>query len=77
MTDVCLFVDYIKGTKDYLFYDPQEKRVLVSINVRFLEEDYMIDNKPRSKIILDDLRAEGDTSPVPETCVNSPRVAST
>ena len=23
-TDICLFVDYPKGTKGYLFYDPQE-----------------------------------------------------
>ena len=58
MTDVCLFVGYPKGTKGYLFSDPQEHRVLVSTNARFLEEDYMIDNKPRSKIILDELRAE-------------------
>ena len=32
--------------------------MLVSTNARFLKEDYMIDNKPRSKIILDVLRAE-------------------
>ena len=32
-------------------YDPKEQRVLVSINARFLEEDYMIDNKPRSKVV--------------------------
>ena len=53
MTNVCLFVGYPKGTNDYLFYDPQEQRVLVSTNTRFLKEDYMIDNKLRSKIILD------------------------
>ena len=44
--------------KGYLFYDPKEQRVLVSTNVFFLKEDYMIDNKPRSKVILDELRAE-------------------
>ena len=43
MSDVCLFVGYSKGTKGYLFYDPKLQRVLVSTNVRFLEEDYMID----------------------------------
>ena len=57
-TEVCLFVGYPKGTKGYLFYDPQEQRVLVSTNARFLEEDYMIDNKPRSKVMLYELRAE-------------------
>ena len=42
---VCLFVGYPKGIKGYLFYDPKKQRVLVSTNARFLEEDYMIDNK--------------------------------
>ena len=30
----------------------------VSKNACFLEEDYIINNKPRSKVILDELRAE-------------------
>ena len=45
--NVCLFVDYPKEIKGYLFYDPQEQRVLVSTNARFLKEDYMIDNKSK------------------------------
>ena len=45
-TDVCLFVGYPKGIKGYMIYDPQDQKVFVSTNVRFLEEDYMIDNKP-------------------------------
>ena len=32
--------------------------MIVSTNAHFLEDDYMIDNKPMSKIILDELRAE-------------------
>ena len=32
--------------------------MLVSTNVHILEEDYMIDNNPKSKFILDELRAE-------------------
>ena len=51
-SEVCLFVGYPKGTKGYLFYDPKEQRVLVSTNARFFEEDYIIDNKPKSKTIL-------------------------
>ena len=35
-TYVCLFVGYPKGTKGYLFYDPQEQMVIVSTNARFL-----------------------------------------
>ena len=48
-SNVCLFVGYSKGTKGYMFYDPQDQKVFVSTNARFLKEDYMIDNKPKSK----------------------------
>ena len=51
-----------------LFFYPKEQRVLVSTNTRFLEQDYMLDNKPRSKVILDELRAElneGNEVPIP------------
>ena len=41
--------------------------MIVSTNARFSEEDYMIDNKPKSKAVLDELRGEGDVSPVPMT----------
>ena len=79
-SEVCLFVGYPKGTKGYLFYDPKEQRMLVSTNARFLEEDYMIDNKPRSKDILDELRAktnEGNEIPIPVTQVSPPLVVRT
>ena len=39
ISEVCLFVGYLRGTKGYLFYDPKEQRVLVSTNARFLEHD--------------------------------------
>ena len=76
-TNVCLFVDYPKGTKGYLFYDPQEQKVFFSTNVKFLEENYMIDNKPRAKTVLDELRGEGVDDSVMETQVSPPPVAST
>ena len=75
-----MFVGYPKGTKGYLFYDPKEQRVLVSTNTSFLEEDYMIDNKSRSKIILDELRAEvseGNDVSMSGAQVRSPHVVST
>ena len=31
--------------KGYMFYDPKDQKVFVSTNARFLEEDYMINNK--------------------------------
>ena len=54
--------------------------MLVSTNARFLEHDYMLDNKPMSKVVLDELRAElieGNEVPIPETRVNQPQVART
>ena len=75
--DVFLFLGYLKGIKGYLFYDPQEQRVIVSTNICFLEEEYMVDNKPRSKVILDELRVEGVVSIVMGTKFDPPRVAST
>ena len=79
-SEVCLFLVYPRGTKGFLFYDPKEQRVLVSTNARFLEEDYMLDNKPRSKVVLDELRAklnEGNEVPIPETTVSAPLVVRT
>ena len=34
-SDVCLFVGYPKGTKCYMFYDPQDQKVFLSTNARF------------------------------------------
>ena len=54
--------------------------MLVSTNARFLEQDYMLDNKPNSKVVLDELRAEineGNEVPIPETMVSSPLVVRT
>ena len=73
-TNVCLFVGYPKGTKGYMFYDPQDQMVFVSTNAKFLEEDYMIDNKPKSKIILEEMRENDGSDPVP---IRPTRVAST
>ena len=64
-TYVCLFVGYPKGTKGYMFYDPQDQKVFVSTNARFLEEDYMIDNKPTSKDILEEMRENDSDDPKP------------
>ena len=64
-SNVCLFVGYPKGTKSYMFYDPQDQKVFVSTNARFLEEDYMIDNKPKSKVILEEMREKDSSDPIP------------
>ena len=77
---MCLFVGYPRGTKGYLFYDPKEQKVLVSTIACFLEQDYILNNKPSSKVILDELRAElseGNEVPMAVTQVSQPPVART
>lgn len=54
-TKLMLFVGYPKETKCGMFYSPKDQKVIVSTNARLLEEDYMINHKPKSKIILEEL----------------------
>ena len=57
-TKVCMFVGYPKGTRGCFFYSPSEKKVFVSTNATFLEDDYMKNFKPCSKVILEELRTD-------------------
>ncbi|WRX12109.1 Integrase [Theobroma cacao] len=54
-TKVCLFVGYPKGTKGYYFYSDQDKKVFVSMNATFLEEEFVRNHKPKSEIVLKEL----------------------
>ena len=54
-TKVCMFVGYPKGTRGGLFYSPSDKKVFVSTNATFLEDDYMTNFKPS---ILEELRSD-------------------
>ena len=49
---VCQFVGYPKGTRGYYFYSQVDQKVFVSTNARFLEDDYMVSNNVKSKVIL-------------------------
>ena len=51
-TEMCMFIDYLKGTRGGIFYNPKEKKVIVSTHATFLEEDYMNNFKPKSKLVL-------------------------
>ena len=57
-TKVCMFVGYPKGTRGGLFYSPLDKKLFVSTNATFLEDDYMTNFKPRSKVVLEELRSD-------------------
>ena len=57
-SEVCTFVEYPKGTKGWLFYNPREQKVLVSTNAAFLEEDYMIDWKTLEKVVMEEIQEQ-------------------
>ena len=50
--EVVFFVRYPKGTVGGLFYCHKDNKVFVSTNVKFLENDYMNDYTPRSRVVL-------------------------
>ena len=56
--EVCMFVGYPKGTRGGLFYSPSNKKVFVLKNETFLEDDYMKNFKPHSKVVLEELRSD-------------------
>ena len=53
-----MFVGYPKGTRGGLFYSPQDRKVIVSTHFTSLEEDYMNNFKPKSKVILEELSGD-------------------
>jgi hypothetical protein len=62
-TEVCLFVGYPKGTMGYLFYSHDDNKVFVTTNARFLENDYVNNFKPKSKVVVEEmLDARNDIS---------------
>ena len=66
-TEVCLFIGYPKGTRGGLFfYRSSEKKVIVSTNVNFFEEDYVNNFKPKSKVILEELDSAQESPKPPE-----------
>ena len=65
-TEVCLFIGYPKGTRGGLFYSFSEKKIIVSTNLKFLEEDYVNNFKPKSKVILEELDSAQESPKPPE-----------
>ena len=51
-TEVVFFVGYPKGTIGGLFYSHKDNKMFVSTNAKFLENDYMNDYTPRSRVVL-------------------------
>ena len=63
-----MFIGYPKGMRGGIFYNPKEKKVIVSTHATFLEEDYMSNFKPRRKVVLEELDSVRD----PQETPNSP-----
>ncbi|KAL6323869.1 hypothetical protein AAG906_005865 [Vitis piasezkii] len=61
-TELCFFIGYPRGTKGGLFYSPKDKKIIVSTNAHYLEEDYIRNHIPKSQLALNELK--GDTIPL-------------
>ena len=64
-TEMCMFIGYPKGTRGGIFYNPKEKKVIVNTHATFLEEDYMNNFKPKSKVVLEELDSVRDPPQTP------------
>ena len=60
-----MFIGYPKGTRGGIFYNPKEKKVIVRTHATFLEEDYMNNFKPKSKVVLEELDSVRDPPQTP------------
>ena len=70
-TEVFIFIGYLKGTRGGIFYSTKDKKVFVSTHATFLEDDYMKNYKPKSKVILEELASSQET---PKTLEIPPQV---
>ena len=62
-SEVCYFIGYPKGTYGWYFYDLREQKVFVSANAIFLEDDYIMNHKPKERIVLEEIMGEPSDSP--------------
>ena len=63
-----MFIGYPKETMGYLFYNHTVIKVFVSTNDKFLENDYMNNFTPRSRVVLAEM-----TKPAIERSMNETR----
>ena len=62
-----MILEYSKETKGYLFYNHKDNKVFVSTNAKFLEDDYVNNFNPRSKVVLAELDEPVIEQPMGET----------
>ena len=61
------FVGYPKGIVGGLFYSHKDNKVSVSTNAKFLENDYMNNYTPRSRVVLAEMNEPVNVQPIDET----------
>ena len=61
------FLGYSKETKGQLFYNHKDNKVFVSTNAKFLEDDYVNNFNPRSKVVLAEIDEPIVEQPMDET----------
>ena len=66
-TKVVFFVGYPKGTVGGLFCSHKDDKVFVTANAKFLENDYMNDYTPRSRVVLTKMNEPINKQPMNET----------
>ena len=66
-TEVVFFVGYPKGTVGGLFYSHKDNKVFISTNAKFLENDYMNNYTPRSRVVLAEMNEPVNKQPMDET----------
>ena len=62
-----MFLGYSKETKGYLFYNHRDNKVFVSTNAKILEDNYVNNFNPRSKVVLVELDEPIIKQPMDET----------
>ena len=60
-SELCLLMGYPKRTKGYIIYNLSDNKTFVITNTKFLEEDFMKNAKPRSRLVLEELSKEGSS----------------
>ena len=63
---VYYFIGYPKGTYSWYFYNLREQKMFVSTNAILLEDDYIMNYKPKGRINLREIEGEPSASPAVE-----------
>ncbi|KAL0449085.1 UNVERIFIED_CONTAM: Retrovirus-related Pol polyprotein from transposon RE1 [Sesamum latifolium] len=56
-SSLCRFIEYLKETAGYYFYDPAEQKIFVSRNAVFLKKDFPSDSR-RDEVLLEESSEE-------------------